>query len=234
VGTSRRRGPPAKGPDASPDSTNANDIDSFAPQAEEAREALRRLLKVQCAGCYRPYMILGIDLSQYIDGSEVTGFGKCAATASHRRRAFQPPPAWWPAAAPTRPHCLCRSASAAAACRRDRRHAPSGLHGLRLGSARPESRPQLRRVRCVGSRWCAPATTAAPQCVLPLPVVSFRLNLLVVCLRSFSYGLWGDEPDERAFGGGRRCGCRYGVGRTVKQCHCAPSTERAPPREPSF
>ena len=82
MGTSRRRGPPAKGPDASPDSTNANDIDSFAPQAEEAREALRRLLKVQCAGCYRPYMILGIDLSQYIDGSEVTGFGKCAATAA--------------------------------------------------------------------------------------------------------------------------------------------------------
>jgi hypothetical protein len=74
VGTSRRRGPPAVAGGA-PDTAAAHDIDAFRAQAEETREALRRLRRPQCGGFHRPYLILGIDWSAYIDGDEVTGFG---------------------------------------------------------------------------------------------------------------------------------------------------------------
>ena len=70
VGARRRRGPMAAG-----DAANPADIEAFKDKAEETREALQRLKRVQCGGFHRPYLILGIDWCQYIDGEEVTGFG---------------------------------------------------------------------------------------------------------------------------------------------------------------
>jgi hypothetical protein len=52
---------------------------ALSAQAEETRETLRRLRKVQCAGFHNPYLIVGIDWSKHIDGQEVTGFGKWPA-----------------------------------------------------------------------------------------------------------------------------------------------------------
>ena len=58
-----------------PGTANEADIDTYSAQAEETREILRRLKRVQCCGFHRPYLIVGIDWSHYIDGNEVTGFG---------------------------------------------------------------------------------------------------------------------------------------------------------------
>lgn len=57
-------------------------MDLLSAQAEETRETLRRLRKVQCAGFHNPYLIVGIDWSKYIDGQEVTGLGKLLAFAA--------------------------------------------------------------------------------------------------------------------------------------------------------
>ncbi len=84
VGASRRRGPPTTV------TTDDADIGAFSAQAEETRETLRRLRKLQCAGFHKPYLIVGIDWSRYIDGQEVTGFGKWLACVADRHSSPTP------------------------------------------------------------------------------------------------------------------------------------------------
>ena len=86
VGASRRRGPPTTV------TTDDTEIDTFSAQADETRETLRRLRKVQCAGFHRPYLIVGIDWSRYIDGQEVTGFGKWLAFGADLHSSHTPCP----------------------------------------------------------------------------------------------------------------------------------------------
>lgn len=83
VGQMRRRGPPQE--DSGSAARNAGGADKVKWRQTETRDALERLKKAQCGRLHRPYYILGIDWSQYIDGEEVTGFGTRLALTLHTR-----------------------------------------------------------------------------------------------------------------------------------------------------
>lgn len=68
VGQRRRRGPAQEDSDGAPRTEGDRKL-----AIQTTREILERLKKTQCGKFHRPYFILGIDWSQFIDGEEVTG-----------------------------------------------------------------------------------------------------------------------------------------------------------------